>query len=73
MRIEAEIEDSRHLVLQEPLKLPVGSKVVLEVLSLEAAAERGDFLAASAALLERAYGKDEPDYSDAGEPLTVQP
>jgi len=31
--------------------------------------ERVEFLAASAALLERAYGPDEPDYSEAGEVL----
>ncbi len=69
MRVEAEIEDSTHLILQKPLNLPVGSKVVLEVLPPEAALERDGFLAASAALLERAYRENEPDYSDAGEPL----
>ena len=73
MRIEAEVEDSTHLILQTPLNLPVGSKVLLEVLSPEAAAERDDFLTASAALLERAYGENEPDYSDAGQPLTFKP
>jgi hypothetical protein len=52
--------------------MPVGSKVVLELLTPEAAIERDDFLTASAALLERAYGEDEPDYSEAGESLSAQ-
>lgn len=52
--------------------MPVGSKIVVEVLTPEAAAERDDFLAASSVLLERAYGDDEPDYSTAGEPLESQ-
>lgn len=70
MRIEAELEDPTHLLLQRPLDMPVGSKVVLELLTPAAAAERDQFLAASAALLERAYGDGEPDYSESGEPLT---
>ena len=72
MRIEAEIEDLMHLVLQKPLEMPVGSTIILEVLTPEAAVERDDFLAATSALLERAYGDDEPDYSSAGEPLNSQ-
>ncbi len=68
MKIEAEIKDSTHLVLRRPLALPAGRRVFVEVIE-EEDAERGEFLAASAALLERAYDSDEPDYSEAGEPL----
>lgn len=69
MRIEAEIKDATHLVLRQPLALPAGRRVVVEVIENEMDAERGEFLAASAALLERAYGSDEPDYSEDGETL----
>ncbi len=69
MRIEAEIKDPTHLVLRQPLALPVGHRVVVEIIDNEMDTERDEFLAASAALLERAYGSDEPDYSEAGEPL----
>ena len=66
MQILAEIEDATHLKLKEPLDAEVGSVVVLEIVGTS---ERDEFLACSAALLERAYGDDEPDYSDAGTPL----
>ncbi len=69
MRIEAEIKDPTHLELKEPLALPAGRLIVLEVVAGDGDAERTGFLAASAALLERAFAADEPDYSEAGEPL----
>ena len=69
MKIEAEITDPTHLVLRQPLAIPAGRRVVVEVLEAEGNAEREEFLSASAALLERAYGPGEPDYSEAGEPL----
>ena len=69
MRIEAEISDATHLVLREPLAIPAGRRVLVEIIEDERDGEREEFLVASAALLERAYGPDEPDYSEAGEPL----
>jgi hypothetical protein len=69
MRVEAEISDSTHLVLRRPLAMPVGSRVVLEIVDPEGDTERKEMLLASGALLERAYGADEPDYSDQGQPL----
>ncbi len=49
--------------------MPVGSRVVLEIVDPEEDTERKEMLLASGALLERAYGTDEPDYSDQGQPL----
>jgi hypothetical protein len=69
MRIEAEIKDATHLELRQPLTLPPGRRVFVEIVEDDLDTERTEFLAASAALLERAYGSDEPDYSKAGEPL----
>ncbi|MEX2577844.1 MAG: hypothetical protein WD342_02205 [Verrucomicrobiales bacterium] len=68
MQIQAEIEDPTHLKLRQPLDAEVGSVIVLEIVQ---ASERDEFLSGSAALLERAYGDDEPDYSNAGTPITV--
>ena len=69
MRIEAEIKDATHLELRQPLALPAGSRVLVEVVDDELDTERGELLVASSSLLERAYGPDEPDYSEAGEAL----
>jgi hypothetical protein len=69
MRIEAEISDATHLVLRRPLAMPAGSRVTLELIDAECVTEQEEMLVASAALLERAYGPEEPDYSEAGEPL----
>ena len=66
MQIKAEVEDSTHLKLTEPLEAEVGSVIMLEIVD---PSEREDFLSGSAALLDRAYGDDEPDYSEAGVPL----
>ena len=66
MQIQAKIEDPTHLKLMQPLNAEVGSIIVLEITQ---ASEREEFLSASAALLERAYGDEEPDYSDAGTPI----
>ncbi|HRQ87252.1 MAG TPA: hypothetical protein PLA50_00520 [Bacteroidia bacterium] len=69
MTVEAEVRDATHLVLTQPLSMAPGSRVVLHVFTTEEDEDRVGMLAASAALLDRAYGSDEPDYSDAGEPL----
>jgi hypothetical protein len=66
MPIQAEIEDATHLKLKQPLDAEVGSVIVLEIV---APSEREGFGSGAAALLERAYGEEEPDYSQAGEPI----
>lgn len=66
MQVQAKIEDPTHLKLMQPLNEKVGSTIVLEITQ---ASEREEFLSASAAFLERAYGDAEPDYSDAGTPI----
>jgi len=70
MEIEAVIEDSTRLKLLEPLNLPAGSRVSIDV-HLSKTAEHEDFTSESTALLERAYGIEEPDYSLSGEPLEL--
>lgn len=67
MRIVAELTDATHLRLELPLSLPPGTRFVVDLNPLDA--ERQEFMRASSALLERAYGDDEPDYSDAGVPV----
>lgn len=66
MQIQAEIEDSTHLKLRQPLDAKVGSVIVLEIID---PSERDEFAAGSVALLERAYGEEEPDYSKSGKPI----
>ncbi|HIG29159.1 MAG TPA: hypothetical protein EYQ50_15775 [Verrucomicrobiales bacterium] len=68
MRIQAEIEDPTHLKLKQPLDAEVGSVIVLEILGTS---DRDEFLTGSSSLLERAYGDDEPDYSEAGTAIKV--
>ena len=46
---------------------PAGRRVVVE--GIEDDGEREEFLAASSAFLERAFGPDEPDYTESGEAL----
>ena len=65
MTIEAEISDSTHLKLLQPIEGQTGDRLTLKIIDLE----REEFLEASAAELERAYGDDEPDYSEAGVPI----
>ena len=65
MIIEAEIVDSTHLRLLQPVEVEVGAKITLEIIE----PEREEFLNGGASNLERAYGDDEPDYSTAGTPI----
>jgi hypothetical protein len=67
MRINARVTDALHLTLDRPLALAPGSRVTVEVMPPDGEADALTW--ASASLLDRAYGPDEPDYSDAGEPL----
>ena len=66
MQIVAEIEDSTHLKLAQPLEMVAGTRIVIDIVDTE----RDDFMAGASALLERAFGDDEPDYSEAGVALT---
>jgi len=66
MKIQAEVEDSTHLRLKEPLPVEKGSVVTLEIVD---SSVNSHFREGAAALLEQAYGDDEPDYSEAGAPL----
>lgn len=68
MQVQAKIEDPTHLTLKQPLDAEVGSVVILEIVE---GPERDEFLTGSAALLERAYCDDEPDYSNSGTPIQV--
>ena len=67
MKFEAMMEDSTHLRLIRPLCAKVGSLVILEIVEM---IDHENFLDSSAALLDSAYGADEPDYSIAGTLIT---
>ena len=69
MTFEAELSDATHLVLSQPLSIPVGTKVVLKIIETSDPMTHDEFLSASAALLEVGYGEEEPDYSNEGKPL----
>ena len=57
--------DGNHICLDEPYALTPNSKlIVLVVPGDDQADERQAWLAASQAGFARAYGEDEPDYSD---------
>lgn len=62
--LEARMIDATHLELSEPVDLPAGRKLVVSVVEAgESFDERRQWLAASEASLEGAYGETEPDYS----------
>jgi hypothetical protein len=63
MQVQATIEDPTHLRLIQPLDMTVGSLVVVEIVETVG---NGTFPDSSAALLDSAYGADEPDYSGSG-------
>ena len=50
--------------------MPRGSIVAVDVRESALVAEHADWIVASGALLEAAYGPDEPDYSECGERLS---
>ena len=70
MLTSARVEDATHLVLSDPLPLPRGSIVAVDVRESSLVTEHADWIVASGALLEAAYGPDEPDYSACGERLS---
>jgi hypothetical protein len=58
--------DGKHICLDEPYALQQDSKLLVMVVSGDAPAdERLAWLAASQAGFARAFGEDEPDYSNA--------
>ncbi len=62
--LEARMIDATHLELSEPVDLPPGRKLVVSVVEAdESCGERQQWLAASEAGLQDAYGDSEPDYS----------
>ncbi len=62
--LEARMIDATHLELSEPVDLPAGRKLVVSVVEAgESFDDRRQWLAASAAGLQDAYGDSEPDYS----------
>ena len=58
--------DGKHIRLDEPFPLEPNARLLVTVVPDETVdAERQAWLAASQAWLGRAYGDDEPDYSEA--------
>lgn len=55
--------DGSTIQLDEPFELPVNAQLIVTVLPTDS--ERADWDALSTAALNRAYGLDEPEYSDA--------
>ena len=62
--VQAKVVDSTHLELSRPIAAPQGGTVFVSVAELaEKDAERQQWLAASTASLQAAYGESEPQYS----------
>jgi hypothetical protein len=58
--------DGKNIRLDEPYELPADAQLLVTVLAPSGAGqERDDWLASSMQRLERAYGDNEPDYSEA--------
>ena len=60
--------DGEHIVLDEPFDLPPNSALMVTVLSADAdsrSQERAEWAALGAESLARAYGDNEPEYSEA--------
>jgi hypothetical protein len=61
--IEAQVIDSRHLKLKNPIQIPPGSKVMITIEPADVIAEDQAWYALSVQTLLASYGDDEPDYS----------
>ena len=61
--IEAQVIDSCHLKLTQPIQIPSGSKVMITIEPTEAVAEEQAWYTLSAQGLQAAYGENELDYS----------
>jgi hypothetical protein len=58
--------DGKHVCLDEPIDLPPNTPVYVAILRPGVEdKERGEWFAFAKAAFARAYGDDEPDYSDA--------
>jgi len=57
--------NGKQIVLDEPFDLPAHSSLMVTVLPKEEATEDAQWRSLAADALSRAYGDDEPDYSDA--------
>jgi hypothetical protein len=55
--------DGKQILLDEPIELPVGRRLLVTV--LEPADEEADHYSLAAAGLSAAYGANEPEYSEA--------
>ena len=72
MKIEALVEDSFHLTLLDPVDFPAGRQITVDLNPSAVMDARRVYLESAAVSLERAYGEDEPDYSESGEPLDTE-
>ena len=61
--IKAQVIDSRHLMLKEPIQIPSGSQVIVTIKPVEAIAEDQASYTLSMQGLQAAYGENEPEYS----------
>lgn len=61
--IKAQVIDSRHLMLKEPIQIPPGSQVIVTIEPAEAIAEDQVSYTLSMQGLQAAYGENEPEYS----------
>jgi hypothetical protein len=57
--------DGERIQLDEPFDLPRNALLLVTVLSLDGNADRVAWLAASSAALARAFGDNEPEYTQA--------
>jgi hypothetical protein len=57
--------DGQRICLDEPFELAANAPLLVTVLPVEGEGDRESWLRASAAGLARAYGDDEPEYSEA--------
>ncbi|MDD5466864.1 MAG: hypothetical protein PHS96_03570 [Anaerolineales bacterium] len=61
--VEAQVIDSRHLKLKQPIKIAPGSTVMITIEPAKGIAEDQEWYLLSSQGLEEAYGEAEPDYS----------
>jgi len=61
--IKAQVIDSRHLMLKEPIQIPPGSQVIVTIEPVEAIVEDQVLYTLSMQGLQDAYGENEPEYS----------
>lgn len=61
--VEAQVIDSTHLELKNPIQIPPGSKVMITIEPADVIAEDQAWYRLSAQGLQAAYGEHEPEYS----------